>query len=257
MSVQPGYVRAVLNLRDLRDLAPAVARCRRLFDLDADPVAVDATLGADPSLAAAVAKEPGVRVPGAVDGFEMAVRAIVGQQISVVGARKILGRLTAAVTTTAPTAVAADARRGGVLEIKHAADSPSGHDHGELAGFPSAEEVARAPDAAFAMPAARRRTLRALAEAVAGGDLHLDPGADRSDTRARLLAIAGIGTWTAQYVAMRALADPDICPTTDLGVRRGAATLGLSSDPAELAAHAHSHWAPWRTYATIRLWRQG
>ena len=114
------------------------------------------------------------------------------------------------------------------------------------------------------MPAARRATLRALAEAVADGSLRLDPGADRAETQARLLAIAGIGPWTAQYVAMRALGDPDVMLATDLGVRRGAAALGLTgkdlaagglTDPAQLAAHAQHNWAPWRSYATIRLWR--
>src|SRR5262245_14622158 len=158
LEIRPGYVHTTLHLRDVRDLAPAVARCRRLFDLDADPVAVDATLGADPALAPHVAKEPGVRVPRGADGFEIAVRAIVGQQISVSGARKILTRLVQA---------------------------------GSSAGFPTAEEVAAAPDTAFAMPAARRATLRALAETVAAGRLPLDPGADRAETEAALLAIAG------------------------------------------------------------------
>jgi AraC family transcriptional regulator of adaptative response / DNA-3-methyladenine glycosylase II len=229
----PGYVHTTLRLTDVRDLSPAVARCRRLLDLDADPTAVDATLAADPALAPTVAKEPGVRVPGAVDGFEMAVRAVVGQQISVAGARRVLARLTAA-CRPAP---------GG------AAEGPS------LGPFPSADDVAAAPDEAFGMPTARRRTLRTLAEAVATGRVALDPGADRAETEARLLEIGGIGPWTAQYVALRALGDPDVLLPTDLGVRRGAAALGLPSDPAELAAHAHDHWAPWRSYATIRLWR--
>jgi AraC family transcriptional regulator, regulatory protein of adaptative response / DNA-3-methyladenine glycosylase II len=261
----PGYAHATLRLADVRDLAPAVARCRRLLDLDADPVAVDATLGADPVLAPAVAKEPGVRVPGAVDGFEMAVRAVVGQQISVAGARKVLARLTAT-TLQDPrdhevnVMIGASSGRKphdrGDLETR-ADEVESGVAGGELVGFPSAEDVAAAPDEAFGMPAARRRTLRALAEAVAGGRIALDPGADRAETEARLREIGGIGPWTAQYVALRALGDPDVLLVTDLGVRRGAAALGLSADPADLAAHAHTHWAPWRSYATIRLWRQG
>ena len=222
VTLLPGYAHATLSLRDVRDLAPAVARCRRMLDLDADPTAVDAALAADPALAPLVAKEAGVRVPRGADGFETAVRGIVGQQISVAGARKVLARLAA---------VAAQ-------------------------GFPTADEVAAAPDEAFAMPAARRRTIRTLAEAVAGGELALDPGADRAATEAALLAIDGIGPWTAQYVALRALGDPDVLLPTDLGVRRGAAALGLPNDPAALAAHAQRHWAPWRSYATIRLWRQ-
>jgi AraC family transcriptional regulator of adaptative response / DNA-3-methyladenine glycosylase II len=233
----PAYVGATLRLSDMRDLAPAVARCRRLFDLDADPVAVDATLAADPAFARIVAKEAGVRVPRAVDGFEMAVRAVIGQQISVAGARKILSRLVA--TTSPPADPAGDL----------ATDEP-------LRGFPSAAEVADAPDSAFGMPAARRTTLRALARAVAEDRLHLDPGADRPETEARLLEIPGIGPWTAQYVALRALGDPDVLLNTDLGVRRGAAALDLPDDPRKLAAHAARSWAPWRSYATIRLWRQ-
>jgi AraC family transcriptional regulator of adaptative response / DNA-3-methyladenine glycosylase II len=105
------------------------------------------------------------------------------------------------------------------------------------------------------MPAARRRTLRLVAEAVADGRLHLDPGADRAETEARLLEIPGIGPWTAQYVALRALGDPDVLLASDLGVRRGAKALGLSDDSAQLSEHARHAWAPWRSYATIRLWR--
>ena len=126
---------------------------------------------------------------------------------------------------------------------------------GILRGFPTAAEVAEAPDDAFGMPAARRRTLRTLAAAVADGTLRLDPGADRAETEAGLLAIPGIGAWTAQYVALRALGDPDVLLPTDLGVRRGAAALGLPDEPGALARHAHRTWAPWRSYATIRLWR--
>src|SRR5690606_34646676 len=112
-------------------------------------------------------------------------------------------------------------------------------------------DVAGAPDEAFAMPASRRRTIRALAEAVADGRLSLDPGADRIEVRARLLEIPGIGPWTADYVALRALGDPDVLMATDLGVRRGAAALGLPSEPVALARHGERHWAPWRSYATV------
>jgi AraC family transcriptional regulator of adaptative response / DNA-3-methyladenine glycosylase II len=250
----PGYVHATLRLADVRDLAPAVARCRRLFDLDADPVAVDDTLAADPALRPAVAKEPGVRVPRAVDGLEMAFRAVIGQQISVAGARTVLGRLVAAATPQDPRDLGLKAKITGVSRTE-------GQDHGDLGGrgevapFPSAEELLAVPDELYAMPAARRRTLRALCEAVASGELWLDPAADRAETEAILLAIPGIGPWTAQYVAMRALGDPDVLLPTDLGVRRGAAAVGLADDPTTLATHAATHWAPWRSYATIRLWR--
>jgi AraC family transcriptional regulator of adaptative response / DNA-3-methyladenine glycosylase II len=218
------WVAATLRLADVRDLAPAVARCRRLFDLDADPVAVDGMLGADPALAAAVRAEPGVRVPRAVDGFELAVRAIVGQQVSVAGARQTLSRM---LTPTAP---------------------------GELRGFPAAETVAELPDAAFRMPAARRESIRALAQAVADGKLDLEPGADREESVARLLELPGVGDWTAGYVAMRAIGDPDVLLPTDVAVRRGARALGLPDSPKALAAHAE-RWRPWRSYALMRLWR--
>jgi AraC family transcriptional regulator of adaptative response / DNA-3-methyladenine glycosylase II len=219
------WVAATLRLTDVRDLAPAVARCRRLMDLDADPDAVDATLAADPALSAMVAAEPGVRVPRSVDGFEMAVRAIVGQQVSVAGARTTLIRILKAAT---PSAV--------------------------LAPFPSAAAVAGLPDRAFGMPVARRETIRALAGAVADGKIDLEPGADREESVARLQEIPGIGPWTAGYVAMRAIGDPDVFLPTDLAVRRGAAALGLPSTPKALAAHAE-RWRPWRSYALIRLWR--
>jgi AraC family transcriptional regulator of adaptative response / DNA-3-methyladenine glycosylase II len=226
-----GHVAATLRLTDLRDLAPAVARCRRLLDLDADPVAVDETLAADPALEPSVIKEPGVRVPRAVDGFEIAVRAIVGQQISVAGARTVLGKLVRA----AP---------GG--------DPPP---DGDLVPFPDAATVAQAPDAAFAMPTARRETIRALAAAVASGGVTLHDGADRAEAEAALRRIPGIGAWTAGYVAMRALGDPDVFLPNDLAVRRGAARLGLPDDPARLDDYAR-RWRPWRSYAVLRLWRQ-
>ncbi|MPZ27119.1 MAG: helix-turn-helix domain-containing protein [Micromonosporaceae bacterium] len=222
-----GQIRARLQLSDVRDLAPAVARCRRLLDLDADPVAVDAALAADPALAPGVADDPGVRVPRAVDGFEIAVRAVVGQQVSVAGARTVLARMI-----TQPP------------------------DESEpLVPFPGPEEVLELPETAFAMPGRRRQTIRELAGAVAGGTLDLDPGADRTEVAARLRQIKGIGDWTADYIALRALGEPDAFLPTDLGVRRGAAALGLPDDPATLATHADKHWAPWRSYALIRLWR--
>jgi AraC family transcriptional regulator of adaptative response / DNA-3-methyladenine glycosylase II len=263
LAIRPGSVEACLELADMRDLAPAVARCRRLLDLDADPLAVDAALAADPALAPSVAKEPGVRVPGAVDGFEIAVRAVVGQQISVAGARTVLARLVAAAALSGTNGGTASAERtgtnGGTASAERTGTNggtASAERTGQLTGFPTAEAVAEAPDEAFAMPAARRRTIRSLAIAVAEKRLCLDPGADRDETIAHLLELPGIGPWTAQYVTLRALGDPDVLVTTDLGVRRGAAALGLPTDPAALDQHARQHWAPWRSYATLRLWRQ-
>ncbi len=225
------HVVATLRLTDLRDLAPAVARCRRLLDLDADPAAVDAALATDPALAPMVTAEPGVRVPRTVDGFEVAVRAVVGQQISVASARTTLTRLLSQLPTPVPEA-------GG----------------GGLSGFPAAEEVLAAPDSAFRMPAARRETLRRLATAVAGGEVDLEPGGDRQETRQRLLALPGIGVWTADYVALRALGDPDVLLPTDVAVRRGAAALGLPTSPHTLHSYA-DRWRPWRSYTMSRLWR--
>ncbi|MEO3743796.1 AlkA N-terminal domain-containing protein [Plantactinospora sp. B5E13] len=236
----PGHVAAELRLADVRDLAPAVARCRRLLDLDADPDAVDGLLGADPALAEAVAKEPGVRVPRAVDGFEMAVRAIVGQQISVAGARTTLARLVAAASATP--------------DEEDGAGEEDGAPEPALRPFPSAAQILALPDSAFGMPASRRATIRAVAGAVAAGDLDLDPGTDRAELVRRLVALPGIGPWTAGYVALRALGDPDVFLATDLGVRHGAAALGLPSTPTTLDAYAE-RWRPWRSYAVIRLWR--
>jgi AraC family transcriptional regulator, regulatory protein of adaptative response / DNA-3-methyladenine glycosylase II len=263
LNPMPEYVSARLRLSDVRDLAPAVARCRRLLDLDADPVAIDATLGADPALEAAVAKEPGVRAPRAVDGFEVAVRAIVGQQISVAGARTVLGKLV-----RASIKESAVGHGRVVMEERSTHDNKAmidgegrhgegGHGEGRPAGlvpFPSAERLLDLPDEAFAMPAARRQTIRALADAIAAGDLTLDPGADRAEAERRLTALPGIGAWTAGYVALRALGDPDIFLPTDIGARRGAAALGLPDGARELDSHAE-RWRPWRSYALMRLWR--
>ncbi|MBO3740415.1 DNA-3-methyladenine glycosylase 2 family protein [Actinoplanes flavus] len=242
VALRPGdrWVHATLRLEDVRDLAPAVARCRRLFDLDADPVAVDAMLGADPGLREVVAAEPGVRVPRAVDGFEMAVRAVVGQQVSVAGARTTLGRILRFASASAS---------GEPTPIPQTDTTP-----GRLAGFPAADTVANLPDQAFGMPAARRDTIRALARAVADGELDLDPGADRAETAARLTGLPGIGPWTAGYIAMRATGDPDVFLATDLAARRGATALGLPDTAGALAEHAE-RWRPWRSYALIRLWR--
>jgi AraC family transcriptional regulator of adaptative response / DNA-3-methyladenine glycosylase II len=231
-----GYVQATLRLADTRDLAPAVARCRRLLDLDADPKAVDSALAADPALAATVEAEPGVRLPRAVDGFELAVRAIVGQQVSVPAARTVLAKLVRALSEEVP---------------------PPAQDVGAARPtflFPDAAAVAEAPDEAFGMPAARRCTIRAVATAVASGELLLDDGVDRAETEKKLLELPGVGSWTAGYTALRALGDPDVFLPTDVAARRGATSLGLPDGPAALADHAAT-WRPWRSYALIRLWR--
>ncbi|MET7671228.1 DNA-3-methyladenine glycosylase 2 family protein [Micromonospora luteifusca] len=251
-----GHVAATLRLADLRDLAPAVARCRRLLDLDADPAAIDATLAADPALAPAVAAEPGIRVPRAVDGFEMAVRAVIGQQVSVTAAQKSLTRLLLTPTPT-PDRVDHEVIADGVgvsRQQPHDHQGEGGPDAGGLRGFLSAEDLLSLPDSGFGMPAARRETLRGLARAVVDGSVDLAAGAHREDAVRRLLALPGIGPWTANYLAMRIFGDPDVLLSTDLAVRRGAAALGLPDTPTTLDGYAE-RWRPWRSYATIRLWR--
>jgi AraC family transcriptional regulator of adaptative response / DNA-3-methyladenine glycosylase II len=241
------WISVTLRLGDVRDLAPAVARCRRLFDLDADPVAIDETLGADPALAPAVRAEPGVRVPRAADGFEAVLRAVIGQQVSVRSAVTTLTHLLRAVHPP---------DEPGGADGPVGADEPGGAGGpGTLRGFVSAADVAGAADAALRMPAARREAVRAVARAVAAGDIDLEPGADGAEAAARLRALPGIGPWTAGYVAMRALGDPDVMLATDLAARRGAGALGLPDTAAALARHAEM-WRPWRSYALVRLWRR-
>ncbi len=229
-----GFVSASLRLADLRDLAPAVSRCRRLLDLSADPAAVDAVLAADPALRADVAELPGVRLARSVDGFEMLCRAIVGQQVSVAAARRVLGNLATGVGEPLPTGA-------------DAADQLT-----RL--FPTAAAVADAPDELLPMPGARRRAVRTAAATVADGKVDLD-GGEPAEVAETLLALPGIGPWTVNYVALRALGEPDAFLETDLGVRRGAAALGLPDQPKELAERARA-FRPWRSYAVIRLWRQ-
>jgi AraC family transcriptional regulator of adaptative response / DNA-3-methyladenine glycosylase II len=226
----PDHVACQLLLDDLRDVPTAIARCRRLLDLDADPEAVDEVLSADPALAAAVRKVPGRRVPRTVDEAELAIRVVLGQQVSTAAARTHAGRLVA--------------RHGGTVT-----DPLGGLTH----TFPEPEVLAELDPDQLAMPASRRRCLTSLVAALADGSLRLDAGSDRDDLRQRLLDLPGIGPWTVEMVLLRGLGDPDAFPSTDLGVRKGAALLGLPSAPAALAAHAE-RWRPWRSYAVQHLW---
>jgi AraC family transcriptional regulator, regulatory protein of adaptative response / DNA-3-methyladenine glycosylase II len=225
-----GHVVARLRLGDRRDLVAAERRCRRLFDLDADPEAVAEVLGADPLLAPLLRRRPGLRVPGHVDGFELAVRAVLGQQVTVKGARTLAERLVR--------------KLGGRLA---AADGTLTH------LFPGAEAVAADDLSGIGLTGSRIRALRALAEAVAGGVVALEPGADPAATRRALLALPGIGPWTAEYVALRALGDPDAFPLTDLGLRQALRSLGAPDGAKALAARAE-RWRPWRSYAALHLW---
>ncbi|MCU1588387.1 MAG: transcriptional regulator, AraC family [Frankiales bacterium] len=226
----PDHVQCGLQLEDLRDLTVAISRCRRLLDLDADPVAVDALLGEDELLEPLVRKAPGRRVPRTVDEHELALRAVLGQQVSTAAARTHAGRLVAAL--------------GEPID-----DSSLTH------LFPTAEAIAGVDPAALAMPESRKRTLTALATALADGDVDLAPGADRDRARAQLSQVKGVGPWTVETIAMRALGDPDAFLPTDLGVISLAKTLGLETTRA-LEARAE-RWRPWRAYAVQHLWALG
>ncbi len=239
-----GHVECHLRLADLRDLTAAVQRCRRLLDLDADPAAPAAHLGGDELLAPLVRDAPGLRVPGAVDGSELAVRAVLGQQVSVAAARTAAARLVRALGEPLPAGWEAPGPAG--------VATPSTLTH----LFPSPVVLAAAaPETLPGGPARRRATLRALVRALADGDLALDPGADRAAVRARLGALPGVGPWTVEYVAARALCDPDAFPATDLGVRRALERLrgDAACPPAEVARLAE-RWRPWRAYALVHLW---
>ena len=228
------HVTATLRLADPRDLGPAVARVRRLLDLDADPVAVDELLGADPGLAKAVEEVPGIRLPGSVDGAETAIRTLLGQQVSVAAARTAAARLAEALGERLPPALA----------------SPGA----ELL-FPTPAAIAEHGAEVLTGPARRIASVCTVAAALADGTLALDPGRDPADLRAELVALPGVGPWTAGYLAMRVLGDPDELLAEDLGVRRGAAALGLPSDIPGLTARAAA-WRPWRSYAATHLWRR-
>jgi len=231
LTPRAGHVACRLLLSDPADEPAALARARWLVDLDADAAAIDAALAAaDPALRAAVAAGPGRRVPRTVDGAELALRAVIGQQISTAAARTHAARLAAA--HGAPVRDP----EGGLTRL-----------------FPT---PAALRGASLAMPHSRRRTFAALVDALASGAVTLDPTAS-SEAHAAALdaleALPGIGPWTRSLVAMRALGDPDAFLATDLGVRHGAAALGLPADPRPLAARAEA-WRPWRAYAVQYLW---
>ncbi len=261
------HIDCELQLQDLRDLAPAVQRCRRLLDLDADPAAVAAFLSRSEILRPAVTACPGRRVPGHVDGAELAIRAVLGQQVSVAAARRLGARLTAAYgkplerpVNAAPMGEPSGASGGaGTRPGADGADGADGDARGNDGGaalthcFPAAETLAEADPGRLPMPRSRARALVGLATALASGALSLDPGASRDDAEAALLALPGIGPWTAGYIRMRALSDPDAFLPTDAGVRHGLAALGVRSDPASAAREAES-WRPWRSYALQHLW---
>jgi AraC family transcriptional regulator, regulatory protein of adaptative response / DNA-3-methyladenine glycosylase II len=226
----PDHVLCRLLLDDFRDLSTAIARSRRLLDLDADPEAIVDVLESDPNLRAAVAKSPGQRIPRTVDEAELAIRVVLGQQVSTKAARTHAGRLVAAYG-------------------RDVSDPDGRLTH----TFPSIGELAGMDPGHFAVPATRRRTLMSLIKALTDGDVVLDAGCDWDRARAQLLELPGIGPWTAEIIAMRGFGDPDAFPAGDLGVRAAAAQIGLPADQRALTDYA-ARWRPWRSYAAQYLW---
>lgn len=217
-------VRVRLAVESDRDDEAAIARVRRLLDLDASSAVIDTALGADPTLAPLIVMTPGLRLAGSVEPFETAIRAVIGQQISVAGARTVAGRIVASA--------------GEPIRIP---GGPVTH------LFPSPAALAAIDRALLPMPASRRRTIVELAAQVADGRIDLRPGADRDVAAAALLAVPGIGPWTVGYVRMRGLGDPDVFLPTDLGVKIGLRRLGIDAGHAE-------RWRPWRSYALHHVW---
>jgi AraC family transcriptional regulator of adaptative response / DNA-3-methyladenine glycosylase II len=222
------FVPATFRLGDLRDLAAAVERVRRLLDADCDPVAIADAFAGDPLLGPIVRRTPGLRVPGHVDGDELAVRAVLGQQVTVAAARTTAGRLTEQYGEPVP---------GSAAGLTHL--------------FPSASALAGLDPESLPMPRSRGRALVALSHALAEGDLTLDRGDDRDDVRRQLLEIPGIGPWTADYIALRALGHPDVFLPTDIGIRDALRRLGRDPVDADRLAEV---WRPWRSYAQLHLW---
>ena len=216
---------ARVQFGDPRSLFFITERIRSMFDLNADWAAIAQTLKADPVLATQIKSEPGLRVPGCWNGFELAVRAILGQQVSVKGASTLAGRL--AKTFGEPFAAT-----GGLTHI-----------------FPTPQALADANFAGIGLPGARAETIRGLARAVCNGQINFEGVVDSSEFLKRFCEIPGIGEWTAQYVAMRALREPDAFPSTDLGLLRA---LNLAN-ARELERRSEA-WRPWRAYAAMHIW---
>ena len=230
LTPHPDHVQCRLSVEDFRDLPAAIARCRRLLDLDADPEAIVDALGAEEALATVVSKAPGQRIPRTVDEHELALRVVLGQQVSTAAARTHAARLAGA--------------------YGRPIDDPGGS---LTHVFPAATDLTDIDPQHLALPKARQRTILAMIEAMNAGALTLDPGCDWDRARAALLALPGVGPWTAEMIAMRGLGDPDAFPVTDLGVAAAARRLGLPAEPKPLAALSE-RWRPWRSYVTQHLW---
>jgi AraC family transcriptional regulator of adaptative response / DNA-3-methyladenine glycosylase II len=228
--VGPRSVVAELELSDPGDADAAAVLCSQTLGLGSDPAVVVEALGDDPLLGAAVRAAPGRRVPGTPDGDELAVRAVLGQQISLAGAAAAAARLV---------------REHG---------EPLARPLGTVTHlFPSAAALASVDPDSFRMPRSRARTLHALGCALASGEIELTRGGDYERVCAQLLALPGIGPWTADYVLMRALGDTDVFLATDLGIKRSLERLGVDADPASALALAE-RWRPYRSFAMQYLW---
>ena len=230
-------VDVTVRFPDMAALPQIIARVRRVFDLAADPDAIGAHLSLDPILAPLIAARPGLRVPGAWDGFELAVRAIFGQQITVLAATKLLGRLVQQYGAPLPAAI----REGEGLSHL----------------FPSPARIAGAEIATLGMPAARAMAVSSLAQAISADPAIFGRGASLDEAIAKLRSLPGIGEWTAQYIAMRELREPDAFPAADVGLLRAMTGAdGRRPSPAQLVSRAE-RWRPWRAYAALHLWAAG
>jgi AraC family transcriptional regulator of adaptative response / DNA-3-methyladenine glycosylase II len=225
-----GRLTARLHLDDERDQDAAIDACLRLFDLEVDPKPIAAALSPDPIIGKLVRQGPGRRVPGAVDPDELAIRAVLGQQVSLAGAATLAGRL--------------------VADLGMPLEQPVGD---VTHRFPTADAIATSDPARLAMPGSRRRAVIGLATALAAGEVKLDADGDHGQARVQLLALPGIGPWTAEYIAMRALRDRDAFLPTDLGVRHALRKLGLDDRPRRALEYAE-RWRPYRAYALQYLW---
>jgi AraC family transcriptional regulator, regulatory protein of adaptative response / DNA-3-methyladenine glycosylase II len=223
-----------IRFSDVRLLPAIVARVRRLFDLGADIGTIGNHLSGDPVLAPLVAQRPGLRAPGGWDGFEIAVRAVLGQQISVAAARRLAGQLVALHGRPLP--------KSSLIHpgLSHA--------------FPAAKRLASPASLGLGMPAARLAALKAVAKAAVADPNLFRPFGSIEQTVTRLRTIRGIGEWTAQYIALRAIREMDAFPATDIGLLRSVAAMdGEKSTPSNLLNRAES-WRPWRAYAAQHLW---
>jgi AraC family transcriptional regulator, regulatory protein of adaptative response / DNA-3-methyladenine glycosylase II len=230
-------VDVAIRFPDMAALPQIIARVRRVFDLAADPDTIGAHLALDPMLTPLVAARPGLRVPGAWDGFELAVRAIFGQQITVPAATKLLGRLV----------------------LQHGEPLPEGVREVEGLSylFPTPERIAGVDLTTLGMPGARARAVTSLAQVISADPAIFGRGASLEEAIAKLRSLPGIGEWTAQYIAMRELREPDAFPAADVGLLRAmAAADGRRPSPAQLLSRAE-RWRPWRAYAALHLWAAG